>query len=107
MKEDHMPSKNVENMVKISIPQLQKTIVVRKGCNLFHVLREHKINIAQSCEGDGICGTCFVHISPSTNCTPLSKREISLKRANQLQDDVRISCLIRVQRDISISTPYW
>ena len=107
MQENHTEKKNYEQIVTIHIPQFQKTITVRKGCNLFQVLRENGINIAQSCDGDGICGTCFVHISPTTNCTPPSKRESSLKRANQLQDDVRISCLIRVQGDISISTPYW
>ena len=107
MKNNRIEKDNTLEQVTINIPQHNKTIAIQKGRNLFRVLREHDINIAQSCEGDGICGTCFVNITPKKNCTPPSKREISLKRANQLQFDVRFSCLIRIQGNISISTPYW
>ena len=94
-------------MIVISIPQLHKNISVYKGKNLFQALRELKIPIAQSCEGDGICATCGVQITPATNCTPPSKRELSLKRANQLPSNLRISCLLRIVGNISISTTYW
>ena len=107
MKNNRIEQNNTDEQITIRIPQQNKTITIQKGRNLFRVLRENDINIAQSCEGDGICGTCFVQVTPMENCTPPSKREISLKRANQLQDHLRISCLLRVLGNISISTTYW
>ena len=84
-----------------------KIITVPKGRNLFRVLRENKIPIAQSCLGDGICATCYLQIIPPKNCTSPSKREQVLKEANKLPSHIRISCLLRVLGDISISTTYW
>lgn len=103
---DHKKNQ-VEESITISIPQLSKIISIPKGSNLFRVLREHKIPIAQSCLGDGICATCSLKITPNTNCTSPSKREQALKEANQLPTQIRISCLVRVLGDISISTTYW
>ena len=96
-----------EESITISIPQLSRIISIPKGSNLFRVLREHKIPIAQSCLGEGICATCSLQITPNTNCTSPSKREQALKEANQLASHLRISCLVRVLADISISTSYW
>lgn len=103
---DHKKNE-VEEILTISIPQLNKIISVPKGSNLFRVLREHEVPIAQSCLGDGICATCCLQITPNENCTSPSKRERALKEANQLPSNFRISCLLRVLGDISISTTYW
>ena len=103
---DHKKHK-FEDIITISIPQLDKIITVPKGRNLFRVLRENKIPIAQSCLGDGICATCYLQIIPPKNCTSPSKREQVLKEANKLPSHIRISCLLRVLGDISISTTYW
>jgi 2Fe-2S ferredoxin len=96
-----------EDIITISIPQLNKIITVPTGRNLFRVLRENKIPIAQSCLGDGICATCYLQITPKKNCTSPSKREQVLKEANKLPSHLRISCLLRVLGDVSISTTYW
>ena len=96
-----------EEIITISIPQLNKIITVPKGKKLFQVLRENKIPIAQSCLGDGICATCCLQIIPNINCTSPSKREQALKEANNIPSQIRISCLLRVLGDISISTTYW
>ena len=103
---DHKKNK-FEDIITISIPQLNKIITAAKGSNLFRVLRENKIPIAQSCLGDGICATCYLQITPKTNCTSPSKREQVLKEANKLPSHLRISCLLRILGDISISTTYW
>ena len=51
--------------MKIELPQLHKAIELKtidRPVSLLSVLVAHKIPIAHSCSGEGVCGTCWVEI---------------------------------------------
>lgn len=94
--------------MNIRLPQLNKTLRVSKGENLFHSLRNQQIALASSCKGDGICGKCVVQIiKGAENLSPITDLERKLHEKYQLKSDQRIACQCEVHGDIEIRTTYW
>lgn len=71
-------------------------------------LQDAQIPVASSCGGDGVCAKCRLQIMEGaenlTRETPLEKK---LKAQNKFTPDERVSCLTRVQGDISVHADYW
>jgi ferredoxin len=84
-----------------------RTIQIDQNENLFRALRNSSIQIAYACDGDGICGKCWVFISPSKNISTESKTEENIKKVNNIPSTARISCLTRILGPVEVTTPYW
>ncbi|MBY0315437.1 MAG: 2Fe-2S iron-sulfur cluster binding domain-containing protein [Bdellovibrionales bacterium] len=94
--------------MKVSLPQLNKTLTCDKGENLFRVLKDNGIPIASSCNGDGICGKCLVSIDSSdADMPPMTELEEKWKAKNHFDKDQRLSCQLPVTTNLIVKTTYW
>ncbi len=86
-----------------------KTIVVRRGVNLWVALRRFGVPVGASCSGVGVCGKCAVRQLAGDDQSLTAKTEFeSQTLAKQgLASDLRITCLCRVNGNISITADYW
>lgn len=89
--------------------ELFKTLTVRRGVNLWVALRRFGIPVGASCSGVGVCGKCAVRIvsSESAALTQKSEFETQTVAKQGLAVDSRISCLCRVEADVSVTADYW
>lgn len=92
--------------MRIELPQLNKIIDAEKGANLFKTLKENGVPIASSCNGDGVCGKCVVHIEKGELAKP-NPLEITLQQKYKLESGQRISCQCAIMSDLKIKTTYW
>lgn len=71
-------------------------------------LLDHGIPVASSCNGDAVCGKCWVKVLEGEgNLKEPNEDEIRLRTSNQLPSQARISCQIEVQGDLTLDAPYW
>ncbi len=85
----------------------RQTVEINHNENLFRALRNAAIQIAYACDGEGICGKCWVFITPTHHVSTESPLEQKIKQANALPENARISCLTKVIGPIEITAPYW
>lgn len=78
-----------------------------QGSNVFQILKEEGIPIAYACSGEGICAQCTLSIHPPEHVTPESNLEKQRKKANRIEETLRISCLCRAKGDITVQASYW
>lgn len=91
-------------MIKVFIPQKNKTLFCDSGKNLMDLLIENQIPVASSCLGEGICSKCAVMVNPQGRQSDL---EIKTLTRNKKGLDYRLSCQFSVMEDISVSADYW
>lgn len=72
------------------------------------VLRANDVPVASSCQGDGICGKCRIHVLMGMeHLSPINETEKILRDREKLKPTERISCQTFVNGDILIDTAYW
>lgn len=91
-------------MPRITIPQKNLSIDAPTGSQLMQVLLDHQIPVASSCKGDGICSKCAMTVTPQGSP---SKLEIETLQRNKKDLTLRLSCQIKVDEDLTVSTTYW
>lgn len=92
-------------MPKIHLPQKNLVLEVKSGAPLMEALLMAGVPVASSCLGDGICGKCRVHVIGMLMAT--LTLEIETLKRNSAEADERLSCQIKVQNDIQVTTSYW
>jgi len=81
----------------------KKNITVTGGDSLLTSLNEQKIFLPSACGGRGSCGFCKCKIESGGG--PLLPTEKPFLSAEELEDNIRLSCQVKVKQDISISIP--
>ncbi|MCB5250612.1 MAG: 2Fe-2S iron-sulfur cluster binding domain-containing protein [Candidatus Cloacimonadales bacterium] len=81
----------------------KKELVVKGGGNLLNALAENKIFIPSACGGRGSCGFCKVKALDGAG--PVLPTEKPYLSAKELNNNVRLSCQIKVRQDIKIEIP--
>jgi 2Fe-2S ferredoxin len=72
------------------------------------VLLEHKVPVASSCHGDGICGKCRVQVvAGAENLSSMQASEEILLQKNSIPAGWRISCQCQVLGPVTLDTGYW
>jgi len=95
-------------MAKISFVKNFTPIEIQPGDNLMESLLNAQIPVASSCHGDGVCTKCRMKIiKGKENLSPETDFEIRLKKQQEVQKDLRISCQTKVLGDITVDTDYW
>ena len=87
--------------------EILHTLSVRKGSNLWVVLRKHNIPVGASCSGVGVCGACDVHIVRGKTRAEQNDFESQTLARNHKAPDARLACLCRISEDISVTAEYW
>ena len=88
---------------RIDINDGKREFVVEGGGHLLAALGSQKIFIPSACGGRGSCGYCKVRASSGAG--PLLPTETPWLTPEEIADEVRLSCQIKVREDIRIRIP--
>lgn len=89
--------------VTIDINSGKKNLKVNGGASLLTTLSEQGIFIPSACGGRGSCGACKVKVL--SDIGPILPTEAPLLEKEEMENNVRLSCQIKVKSDISIEIP--
>ncbi len=89
--------------IKIDINGGKKDVVVKGGQPMLFGLSEHGIFIPSACGGRGSCGACKVKVSSDVG--PHMPTELPYLTDEEIRDNVRLSCQIKLKEDLSIQIP--
>lgn len=89
--------------IKIDINGGKKDIVAKGGQPMLFGLSEHGIFIPSACGGRGSCGACKVKVSSDVG--PHMPTELPYLTDEEIRDNVRLSCQIKLKEDLSIQIP--
>lgn len=88
-------------MININIPRKNKTITTEVGEKLYKILLDNDELIDGPCGGRGTCGRCKIkHISGQL--PPITQDEKKLLSGEELNNGIRLACLVRPTWDIGI-----
>ena len=83
-------------------------IEVKAGSNLMSSIIKAQKPIGNSCSAIGICAKCFVQVLEGMeNLSKANPIEKNLLRREKLPADFRISCQVKVNGPVKITTGYW
>jgi Na+-transporting NADH:ubiquinone oxidoreductase subunit F len=88
--------------VKISVNHVMD-LEVMAGSTLIKTLADQRIFLPSSCGGNGICGMC--HCKVSKGGGPVLPIEASVFTKEELADNWRLGCQVKVKRNLSIELP--
>lgn len=95
-------------MPVIDFAPLGIKIECEEGKTIFEVARDNSIPIAESCNGDKICGHCRVQvIEGMENLSAPDSEEMKLMTEKNFSSDERLACAVKVYGDVKITTSYW
>lgn len=81
---------------------------VEPGTTLLEAARSAGLPVASACDRQFTCGRCGMRIlSGDAGVVAESKREIEVKQRNRVDADLRLSCVVRVHVDLTVTAPYW
>lgn len=81
----------------------KKELTVDGGKPLLTALREQKIFIPSACGGRGTCGVCKLKVTEGAG--PILPTETPFMTKEELAQDVRLSCQVKIRRDLRIVIP--
>jgi Na+-transporting NADH:ubiquinone oxidoreductase subunit F len=87
---------------KILINQ-EKELIVQGGSPLLFSLQDEGIFIPSACGGKGTCAYCKVMVMEGGG--PVLPTETPYLSAKELEENVRLSCQVKVRNDLSIEIP--
>jgi len=87
---------------KITINEKEK-LDVEGGRSLLASLKEEKIFLPSACGGRGTCAYCKCQISDGAG--PVLPTEEALLTAEEIQDQTRLACQVKVKSNLDISIP--
>jgi len=86
----------------------ERTIEVAPGTTLLDAAREAGLPVAQTCTGEGVCARCGMRIlQGGEGLDAESPAETRAKARNRVDENLRLSCLILADRDLTVTAPYW
>jgi len=89
--------------VKININNGKKELTVKGGAPLLHLLSSEKIFLPSACGGRGSCGACKCKVTSDVG--PHLPTEVPYLEKDEIKENIRLSCQIKVKKDISIEIP--
>ncbi len=89
--------------VKIAINQGDRELTVNGGSSLLSTLMGQGIFVPSACGGRGSCGYCKVKVTEGAG--PVLPTETPYLEPQELKDNVRLSCQIKVRGSLSIEIP--
>ncbi|TVR34813.1 MAG: oxidoreductase [Spirochaetaceae bacterium] len=89
--------------VVIDVNNGSKKLDVTGGANMLVTLAESQIFIPSACGGRGSCGECKVKVN--SDIGPHLPTEIPYLTREQIDDNVRLSCQVKIKGDVDIQIP--
>ncbi len=88
---------------QIDINDGNKVLKIKGGSSLLSSLGQQKIFLPSACGGRGTCGYCKCKVVEGVG--PLLPTEEPLLEADQIANQTRIACQVKVKQDIKIQIP--
>ena len=82
------------------------SIDVEAGMTLFEAAIQAGLPVGSSCGADGTCGRCGLRLLSGELPDPTA-REIKVARANRVDSGLRLSCMVAVTGDVTVTADYW
>ena len=92
--------------VRVRFEPSGRELVVPAGTTLFQATRAAGLPLGSSCDGEGICGRCGLRLLAGA-LSPPGAREERVKRDNDVEPGLRLSCHARILSDVVVTTDYW
>ena len=86
--------------VNLDINDGEEEFVVEGGTTLLQALTDNEIYIPSACGGQGSCGFCTARVKEGGG--PVLPTEEPMLTRQQLIDDVRLSCQVKVREDMKV-----
>ena len=81
---------------------------VERGTTLLEAARSVGLPVASACGADGICGRCGMQILAGSESLPAeTEAERNIKERNRIAPELRLSCRIQVESDLTATATYW
>jgi len=81
---------------------------VARGTSLIEAARRAGLPVASACGRAAACGRCGMRVLESRgDIQRESDRERIVKRRNRVDAGLRLSCLLTVRGDLTVTTQYW
>ena len=81
----------------------EKELTVKGGSPLLFTLMEEKIYIPSACGGKGSCSLCKVKVTKGGG--PILPTETPYLNQDELKNQIRLSCQVKVKNDLEIEIP--
>lgn len=81
----------------------EKKITVEGGKSLLSTLQDQKVFIPSACGGRGTCGVCKLKVPEGGGA--VLPTETPFLDKNELEDNVRLSCQVKVRNNIAVRIP--
>lgn len=95
-------------MAIITFLPSKKTIEVPSGTLLFDAALRAGLPVASSCSAEFVCGKCNMQVlAGAENLSAQRDPERNVLRRQGRPETDRISCVVRVYGDCSVTTSYW
>lgn len=88
-------------MCKVFIEKENKIVEAKENKTLMDVLLDENIFVDNACNGKGVCGKCKIKLI-SGDLGELSETEKKLLSQEEINDNIRLSCLVKPKEDIKI-----
>ncbi|MFW6228563.1 MAG: NADH:ubiquinone reductase (Na(+)-transporting) subunit F [Alkalispirochaeta sp.] len=89
--------------IRIGINNGKKELVVKGGQPMLFGLAGEGIFVPSACGGRGSCGACKVKVK--SDIGPVMPTEVPYLTKEELADDIRLSCQIKLKEDVEIEIP--
>ncbi len=87
----------------IDVNDGEKQLTVQGGGDLLRTLGEQKLFLPSACGGRGSCGVCKCRVLDGAG--PVLPTETPYLSEEEIANDVRLSCQVKVKQDIRIAVP--
>ncbi|MBI4772858.1 MAG: 2Fe-2S iron-sulfur cluster binding domain-containing protein [Deltaproteobacteria bacterium] len=88
---------------RVNINRGEKELVAEGGGNLLSVLTDQRIFIPSACGGRGSCGLCKIKVLEGAG--PLLPTETPYLDPEEIANNVRLSCQVKLRNDVKIEIP--
>jgi Na+-transporting NADH:ubiquinone oxidoreductase subunit F len=89
--------------IRIDINNGKKELTVKGGQPMLFGLSEEGIFVPSACGGRGSCGACKVKVNNDVG--PIMPTELPYLTKEEINDNVRLSCQIKLKQDLEIEIP--
>jgi len=82
------------------------TVEVEPGTTLFEAAQRADVPVGSSCGADGTCGKCGLRVV-SGSLPEATARERRVASDNRCDSGLRLSCMVVINADVTVTADYW
>ena len=82
------------------------TIEVEEGVTLYEAAKRAGLPVGSSCGAEGTCGRCGLRLVDGDLPRP-STQEQKVAKDNRVDGHLRLSCMVEITTDITVTADYW